>query len=98
MGVVQDNFEIPFAVACVTKGILHLHDITSVVWSEVVISHGKTGVSKNGRANVLPSNVCPWFDGKTMVFRECIVSANEIRQGSIEVQTELFYGSKGRLE
>ena len=78
MRVMQDDFEISLAVAGVSKGILHLHHIAPVVWSEVVVAHGKTGLPQNGGANVLPSNVCPWFDRKAMVFWECLVAANEI--------------------
>ena len=78
MGVMQDDFELSLAVAGVSKGVLHLHHITPVVWSEVVVAHGKTGLPQNGGANVLPSNVCPWFDRKAMVFWECLVAANEI--------------------
>ena len=90
MRIVKDNLQLPIRIDGVGKGILDFHDISALNRGEEVIAHGDAHVANDLGANILPLDIGPGLDRKSVVFRIIAVSADKVGQSAFKIQTELL--------
>ena len=70
--------QLTFVIQDIAKSVFHFGFFSCGV-SEIVISHGQSGVVLSDNFTIFKPHICPWLNGKTFVFRAHTVGGDKVR-------------------